>query len=355
MTLKMKKKRLNRKKQNPSNFVFTGNQFEKEISLQLFEYSKDSCIEISDLKAVDFNNFSNKNKQYWLNIHGIHDVKIIEDLCNKIGIHNLAIQDILDVNQRPKFQEYEGYWFFSLQSILPSETNEINSEQISFILGKNFLVSFQERKSDYFTHIRHRLREKTGILHERSTDYLLYLLIESILDNYFKTIDIIENSTEKFAIIDINEDPSPSILKEIEVYKSQLAHLKKTVSPIKDFITKIEREEFALIDSRHVKYFFELKDLCLTIVDQCEKIENSLSSSIQLFFSVQGHRMNQVMKTLTVVSSIFIPLTFIAGIYGMNFVNMPELSFEYGYFAIWGVMFIAFLFMLYYFKRKNWF
>lgn len=355
MTLKMKKKRLNRKKHNPLNFVFTGNQFEKEISFQLFEYSKDNCNEISDFKAADFNNFSNKNKQYWLNIHGIHDVETIEELCKKIGIHNLAIQDILDVNQRPKFQEYDNYWFFSMQSILPSETSEINSEQISFILGKNFLVSFQERKADHFTHIRHRLREKTGILHERSADYLLYLLIEAILDNYFKTIETIETNAEKFSFIDIDDDPSPAMLKEIEVYKTQLNHLIKTVNPIKEFITKIEREEFALIDKRHIKYFFELKDLGLTIIDNCEKIENSLSSSIHLFFSVQGHRMNQVMKTLTVVSSIFIPLTFIAGIYGMNFVNMPELHFKWGYHIVWAVIIVIFGAMVVYFKRKNWF
>lgn len=351
----MKKRRLNRKKQNPLNFVFTGFQFEKEIDLQLFEYSKDNCAELTHLKTTDFSDFSNKNKQYWLNIHGIHDVEAIKNICKKIGIHNLAIQDILDVNQRPKFQEYENYWFFSLQSILPSETSEINSEQISFILGENYLVSFQEKKADYFTHIRHRLREKTGVLHERSADYLLYLLIEAILDNYFKTIETIETGTEKFSVIDINDDPSPAILKKIEVYKTQLNYLKKTINPIKDFITKIEREEFALIDKRHIKYFFELKDLCLTIIDNCEKIENSLASSIQLFFSVQGHRMNQVMKTLTVVSSIFIPLTFIAGIYGMNFVNMPELQFKWGYHIVWTVIIVVFVTMLFYFKKKNWF
>jgi magnesium transporter len=351
----MKKKRLNRKKNNPFNFIFTGNQFEKEISLQLFEYSKDECIEIPHLKIADFEDFSNKDKQYWLNIHGIHNVKAIEDISRKIGIHNLTIQDILDVDQRPKFEQYENYWFFSMQSILPSKTNEINSEQLSFVLGKNFLVSFQERKADHFTHIRHRLREKIGILHERSVDYLLYLLIEAILDNYFKTIDLIETNTEKLGIIDINKDPSPEILKEIEVYKTQLNHLKKAVNPIKEFITKIEREEFALIDKRHIKYFFELKDLCLTIIDNCEKIENSLSSSIELFFSVQGHRMNQVMKTLTVVSSIFIPLTFIAGIYGMNFINMPELQFKWGYHIVWAVIIIVFGAMIAYFKRKNWF
>ncbi|WP_157961147.1 magnesium/cobalt transporter CorA [Lutibacter citreus] len=351
----MKKKRLNRKNQNPLNFIFTGFQYEKKVELQLFEYSQDYCLETPNLKANDFKSFSNENKQYWLNVHGIHEVETIENICKKVGVHNLAIQDILDVNQRPKFQEYESYWFFSMQSILPSKTDEINSEQISFILGKNYLVSFQERKADHFSHIRHRLREKIGILHERTADYLLYLLIESILDNYFKTIETIDSDSEKFSLIDINNDPSPEILREIEIFKTQIHHLKKTINPIKDFITKIEREDFALIDKRHIKYFFELKDLCLTIIDNCEKIENRLASSIQLFFSVQGHRMNQVMKTLTVVSSIFIPLTFIAGIYGMNFVNMPELQFKWGYYIVWTVIIVIFGTMISYFKRKNWF
>ncbi|RXP44581.1 magnesium and cobalt transport protein CorA [Lutibacter sp. HS1-25] len=351
----MRKKSLNRKKQNPTNFVFTGIQYTNEVSSQLFAYNKESHFELSNIKENEINNFSDKTKQYWLNIHGIHDVEKVSSFCEKIGIHQLTIQDILDVNQRPKFQEFEDYWFFSIKSMSPSNGDDIATEQISFVLGENFLVSFQERKNDYFEHVRHRLRSKIGILHERSVDYLLYLLLEAVLDNYFKTIETIEDKVEKFNILDINQDPSPAILNEIELYKTQLQSLKKVILPIKDFLLKIEREQFQLIQQKHVKYYFELKDLCLTLLDSCEKTENRLESLINLFFSIQGHRMNQVMKTLTVVSSIFIPLTFIAGIYGMNFVNMPELGFEWGYFAILIFMFVVFLMMLYYFKRKNWF
>lgn len=351
----MSKKKLNRKKRNPLNFVFTGIQYEKDVAIQLFQYNKDELQELSNFSANEFRNFSDLTKQYWLNIHGIHQVEIIEKLCKKIGIHDLAIQDILDVNQRPKFQEYENYWFFSIKSMLPSDSNEITTEQISFILGENFLVSFQERKADYFEHIRYRLREKTGALHERSADYLLYLLLESILDNYFKTIENIEDQIDKFNIIKVNTDPSPTILKEIEAYKTQINNLKKTITPIKEFISTIEREQFNLIHQKHIKYFFELKDLCLTLLDSCDKIEVRLESSIHLFFSIQGHRMNQVMKTLTVVSTIFIPLTFIVGVYGMNFANMPELNYKWGYLGVWLVIFMIFSMMLYYFKRKNWF
>jgi len=351
----MSKKSLNRKKQNPTNFVFTGVQHEKEIAIQLFDYNKDGHLELSNIKHGEINNFSDLTKQYWLNIHGIHDVETVNTICKKVGIHDLAIQDILDVNQRPKFQEYDDYWFFSIKSMLPTNTNEISSEQLSFVLGKNFLVSFQERKSDYFEHVRHRLREKIGILHERSVDYLLYLLLESILDNYFKTIENIENHSDKFNLIELNSDPSPTVLNEIEEFKSQLQLLKKAIIPIKEFVLRIEREKFNFIEQKHIKYYFELKDLCLTLLDSCDRIELRLESSINLFFSIQGHRMNQVMKTLTVISLVFIPLTFIAGIYGMNFVNMPELNYKWGYYGVWVVMFIIFLGMLYYFKKKNWF
>lgn len=351
----MAKKILNRKKLNPLTSVFTGVKYEEKLSLQLFKYNKDDYVEKTNFSEKEFKGFSDLTNQHWLNIYGIHDVKQITSICNKLGIHNLVIQDILDVNQRPKFQEYEDYWFFSIKSILPSNNMEIESEQLSFILGKNFLVSFQERKADYFVHVRQRIREKVGILRERGTDYLLFLLLESILDNYFKTVDNIEKHVEDFGVIDINTDPSPTILKTIELFKRQLHMIKKTITPIKEFVTKIEREQFNLIHQKNIKYFLELKDLCLTLLDGCDKIEVRLESNINLFFSVQGHRMNQVMKTLTVVAAIFIPLTFIAGIYGMNFSNMPELTWRWGYLGIWVIIVIVFIGMIIYFKRKKWY
>jgi magnesium transporter len=351
----MGKNKLNRKKSNPQNPIFTGIKYTDDFKMQLFIYNQNELHENNDFFEKDFNNFSDESKNYWLNTHAIHDVQQIKSICKKTGIHDLVIQDILDVNQRPKFQQYENYIFFSIKSLIPSDTVEIEAEQLSFVLGKNFLISFQEKKADHFEHVRHRLRENIGISRERTTDYLLYLLLESILDNYFKTIDTIEEKVESFALIDINEDPSPQLLNTIEIYKRQIHIIKKTIVPIRDFATKIEREQFNLIQQKHVKYFFEIKDICLTLLDNCDKIEARLESNINLFFSIQGHRMNQVMKTLTVVSTIFIPLTFLAGIYGMNFINMPELSWKYGYYSFWVIIGLVFIIMLLYFKRKKWF
>ncbi len=351
----MAHKILNRKKLNPSIPIFTGIKYTESLSLQLFNYNKLECIEDSDYIQKEFNGFPQNTYQNWLNIHGLHDVKKIKNICSTLGVHDLVIQDILDVNQRPKLQDYEKYLFFTLKSIVPASNSLIEQEQLSFILGSNYLVSFQERKADYFDHIRQRLRGNVGIIRERGSDYLLFLLLESILDNYFKTVNDIENRIEKLRLIDTEIDPSPHTLKTIELYKRQIHQIKKTIIPIKEFVTKIERENFSFVEKKQIKYFLELRDLCLSLIDDCEHIEIRLESNINLFFSVQGHRMNQVMKTLTVVATIFIPLTFIAGIYGMNFSNMPELSWKWGYFGIWAIMIIIFAGMLYYFKKKKWY
>ncbi len=326
-----------------------------ELSSQLFRYNKSDCCEDADYDITEFKEFQDSDQFYWLNIHGIHDSEKIKTLCSKLNIHDLAVQDLLDVNQRTKFQDFGDYWFFTLKSIIPSENSSIEQEQLSFILGKNYLLSFQERKADYFNHIRERLRRGIGIVRERGCDYLLYLLLESILDNYFRSLNEIDNKISESIVIDMDKDPSPAIIQSIELFKNQVYQINRTVVPIKEFVTKIEREKFSFVDKNHIKYFYELKDLCLTLIDNSDHLLVKLESSTNLFFSTQGHRMNLVMKILTIVSTIFIPLTFIAGIYGMNFKYMPELDWKWGYLAVWGLMISILIGMIIYLKRKRWF
>lgn len=351
----MARKLLNRKNINPSAPIFTGKKYTETTGIQLFEYDKDESRETKNYSLEEFNGFIDDNKNHWLNIHGIHDVDKILKICQTLDIHDLVVQDILDINQRPKFQEFDQYSFMTIKSIVPATNRQIQTEQISFVLGKNYLVSFQEKKSDYFEHVRQRLRQKLGKVNARDTDYLLYLLLESILDNYFKTLDSIEQQMDSFGFIEINSDPSPAILGNIEMYKRELHQIKKTILPIKEFIIKIERDNNAFIHNKNLKYFYELKDMCLTLLDSCDHIDMRLESSINLFFSVQGHRMNEVIKILTVVSTIFIPLTFIAGVYGMNFINIPELSWKWGYLGFWVIIVLILIFMIFYFRRKHWF
>ncbi len=351
----MIRKLLNRKKLDPYAMVFTGEEKTSETYIQLFKYNDSAIIPEDPYLLENLVKFPDDDFQYWLNLHGIHDVKIINELCEKENIHPLVIQDILDTNQRPKFQDYEDYWFFTIKSILPSQNLVADSEQLSFVLGKNYLISFQERKADHFNHIRHRLQNHVGKIRERGVDYLLYLLLEAILDNYFRTINDIAKKIDEQSITDLDHDPSPQTLKVIETYKRDVHHLKSTVVPIKEFIQRLEHEKFGLINKDYIKYYYELKDLCLSLIDECDNINLKLESQTNLFFSLQGHRMNQIMKTLTVVASIFIPLTFVAGIYGMNFEYMPELGWKYGYLTVWLFMIILVIGMVFFIKKKKWY
>lgn len=345
---------LNRKKSDPDRFTFTGSVHNATIDIQLFKYNSKECEEKNQLLPENITQFNNNQHCYWLNIYGLHEPETIASICKQQEIHDLVIQDILDVNQRPKFQDYEHFSFLTLKSIVSSDS-ELVTEQISFVFGSKFLISFQERKADYFEHLRHWLREGKGILREREADYLLYSLLEAILDGYFKTLNQLDSELNKLNFTNLKKEPSPRTLEIIENQKKQAHFIKRSILPIKEFVLVVERGECQSIESRNMKYFMEIKDLCLTLLDSCEMIQSSLESSTNLFFSVQGHRMNQVMKTLTVVATIFIPLTFIASIYGMNFTNMPELTWKYGYAFAWGIIVLIFLGMVVYFRRKKWF
>lgn len=346
--------KLNRKKIDPRTFIFTGEKKTEKVEMQLFEYTKETLSEIKEFAVEDIPAFFGEKTNYWLNIHGLEDTELIAAVCEKQRIHHLVIQDILDVNQRPKFQEFDNFSFLTLKSIAPIQTGMV-TEQISFVFGVNFLLSFQERKADFFEHLRIRLREDKGILRERRSDYLLYTMLESILDNYFKTLGKLDDEIDQYTFADLKKEPSPDILIRIEKNKKFVQYIKKSILPIKEFTQVVERGECQFIQQKHLKYFLEIKDLCLTLIDNCDMMLASLESATNLYFSMQGHRMNQVMKTLTVVSTIFIPLTFLAGIYGMNFVNMPELSWKYGYLALWMLIVTVFAIMVYYFRKKKWF
>lgn len=348
-----KKLLLNRKKVDPGKFFFTGDEPDTGIDIQLFKYNQDDCTEELNVKPETIKTFDSKAHMHWLNVYGLNEPETIASICRKHDIHHLVIQDILDVSQRPKFQEYENFAFLTLKSTVPSES-VMKTEQISFVFGDNFLLSFQELKADFFEHLRLRLRGKKGIIRERGSDFLLYAMLESILDNYFRTLNELDAKIEAFNFADTRNEASPDVLVEIENYKKFVHFIKKAILPIKEFALNIEREENRYIESRHMKYFFEIKDLCLTLLDNCDLILASLESSSNLFFSIQGHRMNQVMKTLTIVATIFIPLTFIAGVYGMNFSYMPELEWKYGYTAFWAVMLLTITGMLWFLNRKRW-
>lgn len=345
--------RRNRKKSDTSIPEFTGKKKVDVPVIQLIEYNKDTFHEQSKYDIKSFDGF-NKEYNSWLNVYGIHDGLLIKKICQKLNIHPMIIQDIVDVDQHPKAQFIENYGFFVIKSIIPDKKN-LCIDQISFIIHENYILSFQERPAQFFEHIRERLRNDTEGIRDHSSDYLLFLFLESILDNYQRTVEFLEDQLDEVASFDMDSDPNPEIIKSIEMAKRQIFSIDKLITPIKDFVLRVDHIEYPFLKERHIKYFGELKYLCQYIADNCDKLELRLDSASNFFFSIQGHRMNQVMKTLTIISVLFIPMTFLTGFYGMNFVHIPGLDNPHAFYIFVSVLIIIAVIMMAYFKRKRWF
>lgn len=336
-----------------AELTFIGKKKLEKVLNQLYEYNlesynhKENMTDFSHLKLLD------ADKNHWLNFHGIHEVPIIEKIGEILQLDRLMVRYILDTTQRSKVELDEGYLFLSIKSILKIEAGELNVEHLSFILGPNFLISFQEEKADHFQSIRYKIQEGVGFIRKRSIDYLLMQLLDAILDNYFETIDKINkeiNILEKVIL----KSPDEQTTLELETHKRSAQIIKKSLGPFKEVLLNILNEQTRLIRKENIRY---CKDLVNSATSATEEIDNTLKTLdglTNIYFASLSHKMNEIMKVLTTVATIFIPLTFIAGIYGMNFDYMPELHYRYGYFVIWGIMLIASILMIIYFKRKKW-
>jgi magnesium transporter len=291
----------------------------------------------------------------WLNFHSLLDRESIEKICSKLGVDKLSVESIYSAIRRPKVEEYPDYMFFSVKSALPNiiDFSSLEQDQITFILGKNYLISFQEKSSEHFTDVRDRIEKARGKIRTKGTDFLLFRMLESILDNYF---EVLETIADNIALIDakLHISENKSIFKEIEIEKRRLIELRKIVQPMRDITMQLEHSESSLLDRTNFYYFSNLKSACVSALEEIDANKQILDGMSNLFYAAQGQRMNEIMKMLTVVSSLFIPLTFIVGVYGMNFEFMPELKWKSGYFIIWGIMLLIILGMMIYFRKKGW-
>jgi magnesium transporter len=325
---------------------------------QLYKYNSEFYAIEKDEPAHFVNDFveSEIDPDYvsWLNFHGLHDQLSIEKICQKLKIDKLSIETIYNFTRRPKVEEYPKYMFFSVKSALPDE-NEVmlNQEQITFILGKDYLISFQEKSSDHFTDVRNRIEKGRGKIRSKGPDFLLFRMLEAIIDNYFEVLLSISDNIERIdAKLHISE--SKALFKEIETEKRKLIELRKIVQPMRDVTMQLEHSESTLLDQNNFYYFTNLKSSCVSALEEIEANKQILEGMSNLFYAAQGQRMNEIMKMLTVVSSLFIPLTFIVGVYGMNFKYMPELEWKSGYFIVWGIMLSLIVILMIYFIKKGW-
>jgi magnesium transporter len=291
----------------------------------------------------------------WINVEGLEDRKIIQQIGTHYGFHELLMEDVLHTEIRPKIDFFDHHLLVVLKMLKYNEQKkEMEAEQVSLVMGENYVISFQEEAhSDVFGGIRQKIRNGNNKLTHSGADFLLYSLIDSIVDNYFVILEHIGDDVEEMEQ-EIIENASPGVVKHLYSLKRELIFTRRSVWPLREILSTLEREENSQIRKETRKYIRDIYDHTIQVIDAVESMRDVMTSLLDVYLSSISNRMNTVMKTLTILSTIFMPLTFVAGVYGMNFENMPELHWKYGYFEVLGVMFVISLCMIFYFRRKKW-
>ncbi len=338
----------------PGTLVHVGEARTEKVQINLIDYDEDRLEEKKDVTLASCLPFKALPTVTWVNVTGIHDVDIIKNFGKALDIHPLVLEDIVHTGQRPKVEDMGNYLYIVVKMLVTgSSAHDFDAEQVSFILGSNFVLSFQEREGDVFDAIRDRLKKGKGRIRKAGSDYLAYTLIDAIVDNYFV---VLETLGEKIEAIqeDVLSAPDPSTLKEIQDKKREMILLRKSVWPLREAISGLERGESPLIGDSVRPYLRDVYDHTIQVIDTVESFRDTIAGTLDIYLSSVSNKMNEVMKVLTIIATIFIPLTFIAGIYGMNFKNMPELDWEWGYLTVWIVIIVLGGLMLIGFKRKKW-
>ena len=338
----------------PGTIVHVGEERHEPVKLSVIKYDGANFEEKAVGNVEEAFKLRSKSSVMWLNIDGVHQPEIIEQVGKSFGLHPLVAEDIASTGQRPKMEDFDDYIFVVVRMFrFDGEEGETKSEQISIILGADFVISFQEREGDVFDAIRERLRNNKGKIRKLGADYLAYALIDAIVDNYFM---ILENLGE--AVEDIEDrlvtNPTSETLQTIHDLKREMIYLRKSVWPLREVINRMERSESPLINKSTFVYLRDVYDHTIQIMDAVDTFRDMLSGMLDIYLSSVSNRMNEVMKVLTVIATIFIPLTFVAGIYGMNFKFMPELDLTWSYPAVLVLMLVVALLMVMFFRRKKW-
>ena len=326
-------------------------------SAQLYKYSQEFFAvrneEVHQICADFEPNAIDTDYVYWLNFHNLDQRDSLELLCQKLHLDKLSIESIFLPLRRSKVEEYPNYLFFQIHTLRNNSATASETEKLSFVLGKSFLLSFQDHQGQHFGDVRERIEKSKGKIRSQKSDFLLFRLLDALIDEIFvKT----ENVSDEIDLLDagIHSNMKSELLRGIETQKRELIELRKLIQPLKDLLAGLENMDHDLIDPANKHYFKNLRNSCTSLLEDIDAHKQILESLSNLYYAAQGQRMNEIMKVLTVVSSIFIPLTFIVGVYGMNFKYMPELEYPYGYYTVVGVMIIIGIAMLAYFIKRGW-
>jgi len=350
-----RKKRSRKAGLPPGALVHIGEKWSEKARITVIEYNEETFLEeeLEEIRRKPLR--ADETLTTWIHVDGLHDTAILAQLGEKFDLHPLVLEDILNTDHRPKMEDMGPYIFVVLKSFSaePAPIAEVQSEQISLIFGSHFVLSLQEKESKLLSPIRERIRQGKGKIRKLGADYLAHAILDTVVDSYFSILEDVEDEIEACEESLVNR-PGAAVMTRIQYLKRNMIILRKSVWPLREAVAALERSESPLIAESMNIYFRDVYDHTIQAMDTIETYRDTLSGMLDIYLSSLSNRMNEIMKVLTIIATIFIPLTFLAGVYGMNFDYIPELKWRWGYFALWGVMISIALIMLKLFRKNRW-
>ncbi|MBN2302800.1 MAG: magnesium/cobalt transporter CorA [Lentisphaerae bacterium] len=338
----------------PGELIYVGQHRTEQPTITVIDYDERNLRETQVATPNECRKYLGESTVTWINLTGLHDPEIMRQMGEVFGIDALVLEDIINTGQRPRSEDMGDYIFITLKMLYRSAQNDsVVAEQVSIILGKNYVLSFQEVEGDVFEIIRRRIRSEKGRIRKMGCDYLAYSLIDAVVDHYFV---ILEDMEDRIEIIQdaVTEKATSETVQDIHEMKREMIFMRKNLWPLRELVGALDKSESDLIRKTLSPYLRDVYEHTIQVIDTVESLRDMLSGALDIYMTTVSNRMNEIMKMLTVIATIFIPLTFIAGIYGMNFENMPELKWRFGYVGALSGMFVVAAAMILYFKRKKW-
>jgi magnesium transporter len=338
----------------PGTVTYVGVKENTETILDIIDYSKTHYDRIKTDSIEEAFNYEETGNITWINVDGLNNTDAIIKIGEHYDLHPLIQEDIVTTNQRPKLDEYDDYLYIVFKMLYYNDLGEFIKEHVSMVVGKDYIITFQESEKDVLDSLRDRLENSKGRIRNAGADYLMFAILDAVVDNYFNVIEILSVKMENIEDQLFEDSVESGLTKDIQDIKKEILRIRKAVVPLREVINRMEKSDSLLIEEKTRNYIRDLYDHIIQVNESVDIYREMIWGLMDMYMSTISNKMNEVMKVLTIMATIFIPLTFMAGIYGMNFDNMPELHFEHGYFYLLGAMAIVFIALLLYFRRKKW-
>lgn len=343
------------KNQPPGTVIYTGKKTTLNAALDIIDYSQDFFRRVQTKELQDAFEFEETSHVTWINVNGLNDTNTIVALSNHFGLHPLIQEDIVAIHQRPKIEEYDEYLFIVFKMLEYSKEGELSTEHFSLVLGKDYVLTFQEAENEMFSELKDRIEQKRGKIRGAGPDFLAFSILDVAVDNYFAAIEFLMNKIDLLEDKLLDQEEDSQIPIEIQTLKREILQVRRAVLPLREVVNRWEKMESPLVAPKTYKYIRDLYDNVIQVSEYIETHRDLIWGLMDMYLTTLNNKMNEVMKVLTIMASIFIPLTFLTGLYGMNFDNMPELHWKYSYYVILGLMVIIVSFLIWYFRKKKWF